>query len=293
MPCPHFKITIAKRSQGQSAVAGAAYQSGSKLFCDYDQQWKRYTHKKEIVHDEIMLPIHAPPEFKDRQTLWNSVESAENRWNSQLARKIIAALPREVPAEQYPDLVREFCREHFIDKGMCCDFAIHDKGDGNPHVHIMLTLRALDENGKWLPKAKMVCDVDRDGNRIRLPSGNYKSHKENTVDWNDRKYAEIWRHGWEAVNNRYLEKNGLTERLDLRSYKRQGRKKVPEVHMGAEALKLEEKGTRTFLGGLNRDIRKANRKRQAIRGLIKDTAETIRSLKAALEKAASESRFME
>ena len=100
-PCPHFKITIVKRSQGQSAVAGAAYQSGERLFSEYDQKTKFYNKKKELVHAEIMLPPHAPPGYADRATLWNAVEAVENQWNSQLARRIVLAFPREVPKDQY------------------------------------------------------------------------------------------------------------------------------------------------------------------------------------------------
>ena len=205
IPCPHFKITIVKRSQGQSAVAGAAYQSGERLFSEYDQKTKFYNKKKELVHAEIMLPPHAPPGYADRATLWNAVEAVENQWNSQLARRIVLAFPVEVPKEQYLSMIKEFCQEQFVSKGMIADFAIHDKGDGNPHAHILLTLRAMDEHGKWLPKARKVYDLDENGDRIRLPSGNWKCHKENTVDWNDQKYAEIWRHSWEVVTNRYLE----------------------------------------------------------------------------------------
>ncbi len=91
---------------------------------------------------------------------------------------------------------------------MIADFAIHDKGDGNPHAHILLTLRAMDEHGKWLPKARKVYDLDENGERIQLASGNWKCHKENTVDWNDQKYAEVWRHSWETITNRYLEAAG-------------------------------------------------------------------------------------
>lgn len=91
IPCPHFKITIVKRSQGQSAVAGAAYQSGERLFSEYDQKTKFYNKKKELVHAEIMLPSHAPPGYADRATLWNAVEAVENQWNSQLARRIVLA----------------------------------------------------------------------------------------------------------------------------------------------------------------------------------------------------------
>ena len=101
IPCPHFKITIVKRSQGQSAVAGAAYQSGERLFSEYDQKTKFYNKKKELVHAEVMLPSHAPPGYADRATLWNAVEAVENQWNSQLARRIVLAFPVEVPQEQY------------------------------------------------------------------------------------------------------------------------------------------------------------------------------------------------
>ena len=108
-----------------------------------------YTRKGGIVHAEIMLPAHALPEFADRSTLWNSVEQIENARDSQLAREIEAALPRELSGEQQLALVRAYVKDNFVDKGMCADFAIHDKGTGNPHVHIMLTLRPLKENGQW------------------------------------------------------------------------------------------------------------------------------------------------
>ena len=97
------------------------------------------------------------------------------------------AIPREIPPEQYADLIRDYCREFFVSKGMIADYAIHDKGDGNPHAHILLTMRAIDEKGRWLPKCRKVYDLDENGERIRLPSGRWKSHKENTVDWNDQK----------------------------------------------------------------------------------------------------------
>ena len=86
------------------------------------------------------LPSHAPPRYADRATLWNAVEAIENQWNSQLARRIVLAFPVEVPKEQYLSMIKEFCQEQFVSKGMIADFAIHDKGDGNPHAHILLTL---------------------------------------------------------------------------------------------------------------------------------------------------------
>ena len=292
IPCPHFKITIVKRIQGQSAVAGAAYQSGERLFSEYDQKTKFYNKKKELVHAEIMLPSHAPPGYADRQTLWNAVEAVENQWSSQLARHIVLAFPVEVPKDQYLPMLKEFCNEQFVSKGMIADFAIHDKGDGNPHAHILLTIRAMDEHGKWLPKARKVYDLDENDERIRLPSGNWKCHKENTVDWNDQKYAEVWRHSWETITNRYLEAAGRPERVDLRSFERQGIQQIPTVHLGPAAHQMEKRGVETFLGNLNRDIRAANSLmqsiRSAIRGLqrwIADLNEKKQLLLDALEKA--------
>ena len=292
IPCPHFKISIVKRSQEQSAVAGAAYQSGERLFSEYDQKTKFYNKKKELVHSEIMLPPHAPPGYADRATLWNAVESVENQWNSQLARRIVLALPREVPKDQYVPMLKDFCKEQFVSKGMVADFAIHDKGDGNPHAHILLTIRAMDEHGKWLPKARKVYDLDENGERIKLPSGNWKSHKENTVDWNEQTNAEVWRHSWEVVTNRYLEAAGRPERVDLRSFERQGVQQIPTVHLGPAAHQMEKRGIETFLGNLNRDIRAANSLMQSIRSTIRglqrwiaDLTEKKQILLDALEKA--------
>ena len=125
MPCPHNEISIVQRSHRQSAVAAAAYQSGEKLFCEYDQQVKHYPEKRGIVHNEILLPANAPLEYTDRNTLWNAAEAVEKQWNSQLARRWVLSIPREIPPDQYAALVRDFCRQQFVSKGMCVDFAIH------------------------------------------------------------------------------------------------------------------------------------------------------------------------
>lgn len=290
MPVPHFNIKITQRSKGNSAVAGAAYQAGEKLFSEYDQKTKNYTCKKEVVYTEIMLPPNAPPEYADRATLWNSVEEIEKQWNSQLARRFVAALPREVPMELLPQMVKEYCEEQFVSKGMCCDFAIHDPDPPghNPHCHFMLTMRAIDENGKWLPKSRKVYDLDENGERIRLPSGRWKSHKEDTVDWNEQYHAEEWRHGWEVIQNKYLELAGSAERVDMRSYERQGLDIIPTVHMGAAVCALERKGIETNIGNLNRDIKAANRIMNAIRSTIRNLRNWIADIMEATEEALAE-----
>ena len=295
MPCPHNEISIVQRSHRQSAVAAAAYQSGEKLFCEYDQQVKHYPEKRGIVHNEILLPANALPEYADRNTLWNAAEAVEKQWNSQLARRWVLTIPREIPPDQYAVLVREFCEQQFVSKGMIADFAIHDPHPPghNPHAHVMLTMRAMDEHGKWLPKSRKVYDLDENGERIRLPSGNWKSHKEDTVDWNDQKYGEMWRQGWAAAANRYLEANDRPERLDLRSYERQGLDKIPTVHMGPAVSQMEKRGIQTNIGNLNRDITAANRLMQSIRQMVRHLKGWIADLKekkAALLEALQEAK---
>ena len=291
MPVPHLNIRIVQRSKGSSAVAGAAYQAGEKLFSEYDQKSKDHRRKqKEVVYTEIMLPANAPPEYADRETLWNSAEEVEKQWNSQLARRFVVALPREVPLEMCPQMLKEYCEEHFVSKGMCCDFAIHDPDPPghNPHCHIMLTMRAIDENGKWLPKSRKVYDLDENGERIRLPSGRWKCHKENTVDWNEQYHAEEWRHGWEVTQNKYLELAGSPERVDMRSYARQGIDVIPTVHMGAAVSAMERKGMETNIGNLNRDIKAANSLMAAIRKNIKSLTNWISAIGEAMKEALAE-----
>ena len=192
--------------------------------------------------------------------------------------------------EMLPQMVKEYCEEHFVSKGMCCDFAIHDPypPGHNPHCHFMLTMRAIDENGKWLPKSRKVYDLDENGERIKLPSGRWKSHKEDTVDWNEQYHAEEWRHGWEVVQNKYLELAGSPERIDMHSYERQGLDIIPTVHMGTAVSALERKGIATNIGNLNRDIKAANRMMNAIRSTIKNLRDWIADILEATKEVLAE-----
>ena len=219
----HIPVSIIKRSAGRSAVAAAAYRSGTKLTNEWDGMTHDYTRKGGIVHAEIMLPAHAPPEFADRSILWNSVEQIEKARDSQLAREIEAALPRELSGEQQLALVRAYVKDNFVDKGMCADFAIHDKGTGNPHVHIMLTLRPLKETGSGVQSAARHTIWTRTDSASRMGNAARKNHREDTTDWNDKGNVEIWRAAWAAYTNRALESAGRPERIGpTGSYKRQG-----------------------------------------------------------------------
>ena len=173
------------------------------------------------------------------------MEQIEKARDSQLAREIEAALPRELSGEQQLALVRAYVKDNFVDKGMCADFAIHNKGTGNPHVHIMLTLRPLKENGQWGAKCHKAYNLDENGQRIPDGKGGWKNHREDTTDWNDKENVEIWRAAWAAYTNRALESAGRPERIDHRSYKRQGIDKIPSVHLGPAASQMEKRGIRT------------------------------------------------
>ena len=238
----HCNIGIVSRGKGKSAVAAAAYRSGEKITNEWDGMTHDYTRKRGVVHTEILLPPHAPPSFSDRAALWNSVELYEKAGNAQLAREIDAALPIELSREEQIRLVREYCSSQFVSRGMCVDFAIHDTGSGNPHCHIMLTMRPLDERGAWAAKSKKEYDLDENGERIRLPSGRYKTHKVDLTGWNDKGNALLWRKAWADISNAYLERAGSRSRIDHRSNAERGIDELPTVHMGVAACQMEKKG---------------------------------------------------
>lgn len=151
----HCSIKVISRGKGKSAVAAAAYRAGEKITNQFDGMTHDYTHKGGVVHTEILLPDHAPAEYADRAVLWNEVEKIEKAKNAQLAREIEISLPRELTREQSISLVREYVKRHFVAAGMCADVCLHDTGGGNPHAHIMLTMRPFDEGGEW--GAKQSC----------------------------------------------------------------------------------------------------------------------------------------
>jgi hypothetical protein len=150
----HLEAKIISRGTGRSAVAAAAYQSGGTLYNDYDGITHDYAKKGGVLYSEILLPDSAPAEWADRQTLWNAVEEAEKTKDSRIARQLIVALPTELTMQEWLPMLREFVREQCVAKGMCADFAVHDTDGHNPHAHILLTVRPLDDNGKWQAKTQ-------------------------------------------------------------------------------------------------------------------------------------------
>ena len=164
------------------------------------------------------------------------------------------ALPVELSPAAQLALVRSYIKDNFVAAGMCADFAIHDKGTGNPHAHIMLTMRPILPDGRWGAKCRKVYDLDERGQRIPNGKGGWKSHREDTTDWNDRSNAEKWRAAWASCVNQALEAAGRRSRVDHRSYKRQGIEKIPTIHMVPAASQMERRGIATEKGDINRQI---------------------------------------
>ena len=154
MPIYHLEAKVISRGTGRSAVAASAYMSCSKILNDYDGVQHDYTRKHGLVWEQVFLPENAPTEWKDRANLWNAVEEAEKTKDSRLAREFVAALPIELNESDWIALLTDFIKSNFVADGMCADVAIHDTDGHNPHAHIMLTVRPLDERGKWQYKTE-------------------------------------------------------------------------------------------------------------------------------------------
>jgi uncharacterized protein YoxC len=276
----HHTIQIISRSKnGKSAVAAAAYRAGEKIKNERDGMIHDYTRKGGIVHTEIFLPEYAPPKYTDRAVLWNAVEHFEKRGNSQLAREIEIALPVELTSEQNIALAREYVRHVFVEQGMCADLCVHDKGDGNPHAHIMLTMRPINEDMTWGDKQRKVYILDGDGNKIYdKAKKTYKCNKEQTTDWNEQHKAEEWRKAWANIQNAHLKQHGHKARVDHRSYERQGIEQVPSVHIGVAASQMERKGICTERGNTNREIEVTNGQIRSLRARINKVNEWLYSV---------------
>ena len=171
----HLEAKVVSRGAGRSAVAASAYLSCSRLYNDYDGIQHDYTRKQGLVWQEVLLPEYAPQEWQDREKLWNAVEEVETAKDSRLAREFVVALPIELNREQQIELLQDFIREQFVSDGMCADAAIHDTDGHNPHAHILLTVRPLDEQGKWQYKTEKEYLCMRNGEERGFTAAEFKA----------------------------------------------------------------------------------------------------------------------
>ena len=175
----HLEAKVVSRGAGRSAVAASAYLSCTRLYNDYDGIQHDYTKKQGLVWQEVFLPKYAPQEWQDREKLWNAVEEIETAKDSRLAREFVVALPIELSREQQIELLQDFIREQFVSDGMCADAALHDTDGHNPHAHILLTVRPLDEQGHWQYKTEKEYLCTRNGEERGFTAAEYlKAQKE-------------------------------------------------------------------------------------------------------------------
>ena len=173
----HMEAKVVSRGAGRSAVAASAYLSCSRLYNDYDGIQHDYTKKRGLVWQEVFLPKCAPQEWQDREQLWNAVEEVETAKDSRLAREFVVALPIELSREEQVELLQEFIREQFVSDGMCADAAIHDTDGHNPHAHILLTVRPLDERGKWQYKTEKEYLCMKNGEEQGFTAAEFRTAK--------------------------------------------------------------------------------------------------------------------
>lgn len=204
-------VKIIGRGGGKCAIAAAAYRSRDKLYDEQQGIEYDYSKKKDLAHDEILLPENAPERLKDRQTLWNEVERSEKRVDARLSREVEVALPKELNLDQQIELVREYAQTQFVDRGMIADICIH-KSDTNPHAHIMLTTR----------------EVNQDGFGKKDPA------------WDKRGELLKWREEWAMVQNRHLIQAGHDVQVDHRSFAERGIDLEPQIKIGIATKYLPE-----------------------------------------------------
>ncbi|MBB3933716.1 Ti-type conjugative transfer relaxase TraA [Kaistia hirudinis] len=243
MAIPHFSVSIVSRGNGRSAVLSAAYRHCARMDYDREARIVDYTAKQGLLHEEFVLPAGAPPWLRaliaDRsvagaaEAFWNKVEAFEKRSDAQLAKDVTIALPLELNATQNIALMREFVDRHILENGMVADWVYHD-APGNPHVHLMMTLRPLTEGGFG---AKKIAVVDVNGAPVRNADGKitYKLWAGDAADFN------AFRDGWFSCQNRHLALAGLDLTIDGRSFKKQGFEVEPTIHIGVSAKAIDRK----------------------------------------------------
>ena len=303
----HYTVKIVGRSKGKSIISASAYLNGDVMKNEETGRISYYTSKREVVYTSLMMCENAPQEWQNvpaenikrfqksvrykradnkevvlekfkltfqKQCLWNEVLKIEKSSDAQLGRSFEFSLPKEWNRQEQIEYTTDYIQKNFVDKGMCADWSIHDKGDGNPHVHLLVTMRPFNPDHSWGSKEVKEWDFvrDTDGNivvdeshpdwwqdkknpdrhGIRIPvldengvqkvgARNRKQWKRVLTDatgWNNPKNCELWRSEWAGMCNRHL---SIDNQIDHRSYERQGKLKVPTIHEGADARKIEEK----------------------------------------------------
>ena len=230
----HLRVKYVKRSEGRSAVAAAAYRSGTRLVDEYRGSVEDYTRKRDVEHSEVLLPEGLPETLRERGVLWNTLETGIKRKDGQPAIEVEVALPRELDREECVELVRSFAQDMFVARGVPVDFAIHrtraSDGGEHPHAHILISTRRFNADGTIERTARDMQDNPRDVARV------YALEAEGKIDEAVMAQKDLnlglWRRAWEDYSNRFLEDAGSEARIDHRTLEAQAIDREPTPNIG-------------------------------------------------------------
>jgi MobA/MobL family len=265
----YFNAQAISRSSGKNACRAAAYNARAEIVDRKTGKSYNYSDRTDLAHSLIMTPAIEGQTFKiDRSKLWNLVEAGEKRPDAQLARSLVLALPTEIDNQAKWLLTQKFVRDNFTSQGMVADVNIHDINSHNPHIHILLTMRDINEI---------------------TPSGEIVFGLKNRT-WNDKKLLEQQKASWANSVNKYLELAQVPDRIDHRT----PTDRVPQIHIGTTAWEMEQRGIQTERGDLHREIAEINRNIQLLRDAAAATQQSLEiELRLEVERRAAAQREAE
>lgn len=252
-PQPHARphLETHSRAKSHSAVAGAAYRLGLRLYDVRNHQWCDF--RKRALGEEIVLaltvaPDGAPAWATDPGDLWNRVEQAEKRRDGQLARDYRIPIPFGLGDGTASALAEEMAR--FICAQLHTPVSIGVHRDAE--LDALGVLKPKDKQGfhahLYFPTRRLADLVGgKDGGGVQGSGFGEKlsmlSNKNTSVA-----FVEALNERWAALANRYTEAAGLVADYDHRSYERMGLPKVAQLTVGRHVAAVERRGVPTRKG---------------------------------------------
>lgn len=291
----HMSISNVSRAKGSSSCASLAYIAASKVYEERTHQTYSYGRKERVMKVATLLPDGAPTAYADAAQLFNAIEKYEQASNARTAKKIVVALPRELPLDESDEILTDFIRDNLCANGYCATYAIHrDKDGNNPHAHILVANRQINKKGEWSSKRKMEYALDEKGERIPLidkKTGKQKVDKRNRKQWkrisaeqnplDKKQFLEQLREAWAVECNKHLSQE---DRIDHRSNAARGIDDIPTIHEGYAARAIEARGDVSDRMEINRQIRAKNALIHRLIELLKDMRNRV--LNANIERLA-------
>lgn len=282
----HMSISNVSRAKGSSSCASLAYIAASKVYEERTHQTYSYGRKERVMKVATLLPDGAPHAYADATQLFNAIEKYEQASNARTAKKIVVALPRELPLDESDEILTSFIKSKLCANGYCATYAIHNDKDGNnPHAHILVANRPLDpKTGEFeRTKTKKVYALDAHGERIPLidkKTGKQKVDKRNRKQWkrvtvakknllDEKEFLVSLRKSWADECNKHLSQE---DRIDHRSNAARGIDDIPTIHEGYAARAMEARGDVSERMEINRQIRLKN-------DLIHQFIETLKEIR--------------